>query len=253
MKKEIWKDAKGYEGKYQVSNEGRVKSLARHQQNHGKLQFRPEEIKIPSVKDNDYLFTSLWENGKGKSKYIHRLVSQAFILDYSEDLQVNHKDMDRQNNNLDNLEMVSSSKNHQHAKEFKGKLRGVRNKGNSWIAHATKEGKYFHIGCFKTALDAYNAYRDFYFKENKTYPWSEETQKKLESVEEYKVEKKFDPTFKNVGKKRGVHKKGNKYYAIMWDKKNKKQIFVGSFNDKEEAYSAFYDYYLNYYGIAPWQ
>ena len=103
--KEIWKDIKDYEGLYQVSNWGEVKSM---NYNHsGK-----EKILKPGTYKSGYLYVVLYKNNKRKHFSIHRLVAEAF-LEIPEDikqyigtvyLQVNHKDENKQNNNVENLE-----------------------------------------------------------------------------------------------------------------------------------------------------
>lgn len=94
---EIWKDIKGYEGLYQVSNLGRVKSL-------GNNKRRKEKI-LKQVEDGGgYLFVLLCKNGKGKMFKVHRLVAQAFTPNPNNYPQVNHKDENKQNNCVWNLE-----------------------------------------------------------------------------------------------------------------------------------------------------
>ena len=116
---EIWKDIKGYEGLYQVSDLGRVKSLKRYKKNHTKLQLI--EGKIMSIhkqygkKDNEYLSIVLYKNNIAKNKFIHRLVAEAFLDNYDENLQVNHKDGNKLNNNVENLEMLTRNENVLHA------------------------------------------------------------------------------------------------------------------------------------------
>ncbi len=76
--KEIWKDIKGYEGAYQVSNLGRIKSLSRY---NAQNAFIKEKILRQGVKKG-YLSVSLSKNRKAKQFYVHRLAAQAFIKDY---------------------------------------------------------------------------------------------------------------------------------------------------------------------------
>lgn len=97
--KEIWKDIKGYEGLYQVSNLGRIKSV------------RKKIIKSPSLAGRGYYRLTLCNNGKNKSFYIHRLVAQAFISNPNNLSQVNHKDENKLNNCVDNLEWTDCKSN----------------------------------------------------------------------------------------------------------------------------------------------
>ena len=91
---EIWKDKKDYEGHYQVSNFGKVKSIK-----FGK------EIILKLNKDKDgYLQVTLCKNNIKKVYKVHRLVAQAFLDNPYNLSQVNHKDEDKTNNNVDNLE-----------------------------------------------------------------------------------------------------------------------------------------------------
>ena len=103
--KEIWKDIKGYEGLYQVSNKGNVKSL-----NYNRTG--EEKIRKPMVNNNGYLIVELWRNGKNKKLLIHRLVLMTFNpIDNMDKFEVNHRDENKKNNNLDNLEWCSRNYN----------------------------------------------------------------------------------------------------------------------------------------------
>lgn len=97
--KEIFKDIKGYEGLYQVSNYGNVKSL------------KNNIIKKPSKLPKGYLQMRLSKNGKCKYISIHRLVAQAFIPNPQFKPCVNHKDCNPQNNCVDNLEWCTYKEN----------------------------------------------------------------------------------------------------------------------------------------------
>lgn len=108
---EIWKDVVGYEGYYQVSNLGRVRSLDRIASNGRKIKG-----KILSAKVNTppyYPRVSLSVNGKMKLVQVHRLVAQAFVYnpDPEHKTQVGHKDESRTNNRADNLEWVTPKEN----------------------------------------------------------------------------------------------------------------------------------------------
>lgn len=101
---EIWKDIEGYEGLYQVSNLGNVKSLKRK----GRL----EERLLSQVKDKDgYLAVQLYKLGEGKRTSVHRLVANAFLPNPDNLPQVNHKDETPSHNNVDNLEWCTQKYN----------------------------------------------------------------------------------------------------------------------------------------------
>lgn len=96
---EIWKDIKGYEGMYQVSNLGRVKSLERMMKNR-KCE---EIIKVPSITNKGYYRLPLCKYGKTKYFHIHRLVAETFIPNIENKPTVDHIDRNKLNNNVSNL------------------------------------------------------------------------------------------------------------------------------------------------------
>lgn len=113
---EVWRDAVGYEGLYQISSWGRVKSVARLKNwGNGGVKFCEERIMYHSYDYKGYPVIILRKDLKRKSVKIHRLVATAFIPNPEGKLQVNHKDGNKSNNNLTNLEWVSNSENQRHA------------------------------------------------------------------------------------------------------------------------------------------
>ena len=108
---EIWKDIQGYEGFYQISNFGRVKSLARLSiQNH----LLPEKI-LKQSELNGYYKVNLQNKEGVKSHQVHRLVAIAFLANTDNKPCVNHIDGDKHNNNVNNLEWCTVSENNKHA------------------------------------------------------------------------------------------------------------------------------------------
>ena len=100
---EKWKDIKGYEGKYQVSNYGRVKSLYTN------------KLKNTAIKNTGYECVDLYINGKRENKTIHRLVAMAFITNPNSYKVINHIDGNKVNNNANNLEWCTQSYNIKHS------------------------------------------------------------------------------------------------------------------------------------------
>lgn len=128
---EIWKDIKGYEGYYQVSNTGKIKTLEHNIIRHnGKRLTIKEKILNGSKDTKGYLQVELKKDGKRNIKFIHRLVAETFIENPNNKLQVNHINGDKSNNGIDNLEWVTCSENIHHAwknglnKPIKGEAHG---------------------------------------------------------------------------------------------------------------------------------
>ena len=100
---EIWKSVCGYDGVYEVSNLGNVRNV-----NWRGLGYR----NLALVRDKDgYLVVTLCRNGLQRVTRVHRMVANAFIDNPYNKPQVNHKDEDKTNNRIDNLEWVSSHEN----------------------------------------------------------------------------------------------------------------------------------------------
>lgn len=126
MRGERWKDVVGFEGRYQVSNTGRVKSLPfmqRYLLRNGREAFRKTKEKIRKLKVNNsgYATVTLTLDCVETTFLVHRLVAQAFVGGAGE--TVNHKDGVKANNRATNLEWSSWSDNHLHAVELGLRLR----------------------------------------------------------------------------------------------------------------------------------
>lgn len=110
--REIWKDITDYEGLYQVSNLGRIKSLKRETTyiyKRGGTHTISEKIIKQFKSKKGYLNCFLYKDGKRKTYKVHRLVAQAFLGE--SDLTVNHKDENKGNNKISNLEYMTNKDN----------------------------------------------------------------------------------------------------------------------------------------------
>lgn len=111
---EIWLDIKGYENLYQVSNFGQVRSLDHYASNGIKdILYKGQILKPFLDGKHNYLNVCLSKNNVRKKYQIHRLVAEAFLTNKKR--EVNHKDGNKQNNCVDNLEWVTSKENKEHA------------------------------------------------------------------------------------------------------------------------------------------
>ena len=113
---EIWKDIKDYEGYYQVSNFGKIKSLDRIVKDKGKERYQHLKEKEIHSTDNGrgYQIVSLRKDDKRKNKYVHRLVAEAFIPNPNNLSEVNHKNLNKKDNTVDNLEWCTNVENKRH-------------------------------------------------------------------------------------------------------------------------------------------
>lgn len=136
---EIWKDIKGYEGVYQISNLGRVKSL----------KFKNEKILKPNLTTSGYYSVHFMKNRIKKPYTIHRLVARHFLNEI-EKFEVNHIDRNKLNNRYDNLEFISHSDNVKHTY-----LTG-RKKQKKFINGRTKFIIDLETGIFYSFSDFYN-------------------------------------------------------------------------------------------------
>lgn len=117
---EIWRDVKDYEGFYQVSNLGRVRSIPRILSDNRCKRIFKGRILSPGLQSNNYLGVWLYKNGKSKSVLIHHLVTETFIGERPYLHDVDHKDRNHLNNTLDNLNYKAISLNRgEHRKTLK--------------------------------------------------------------------------------------------------------------------------------------
>ena len=126
MTEEIWRPVVGYEGLYEVSSYGRVRSLDRYDRRN---QFRKGKLLKNKDNGNGYLICSLSKNGIIKNKYIHRLVVEAFIERPDGLYEVNHKDENKKNNSVDNLEWCDRKYNNTYGTKIEREIKTKIKKG----------------------------------------------------------------------------------------------------------------------------
>ena len=155
---EIWKDIPNYEGYYQVSDLGRVKSLQRK-------RILKEFIMVTYVNNKGYLFVNLWKNGKPSKKYIHQLVAICFLnhnpCGYK--IVVDHINHDKKDNKLINLQLLS------HRNNVSKRINATSSKHvgvcwnkicKKWESTIYSNGKNIHLGLFVSELEASKAYQN---------------------------------------------------------------------------------------------
>lgn len=158
----------GYEDRYEVSNSGEVRSIGRHEYmswSGGTRFWRPKTLR-QYAKDNEYLFVTVSDGGgysTQKPKYVHRLVYEAFKGRIPKGLIINHKDKNRANNCIDNLEAITQRENCLHGLQGRAKSSrypGVykETKTGYWKAMARDGGKKIYLGKYDTEELAHEAY-----------------------------------------------------------------------------------------------
>lgn len=121
----MWKDIIGFEGQYQVSNKGEVRSLQRYVKGaRGSKRLLKARLMRISTNVHGYASASLCKDAKLKTLVVHRLVAKAFLPNPKNKPCVNHKDGNRLNNNVNNLEWVTYSENTKHA--FKPNINQIK-------------------------------------------------------------------------------------------------------------------------------
>tara|TARA_R110000851_G_C12789186_1_gene536185 strand:+ start:120 stop:635 length:516 start_codon:yes stop_codon:yes gene_type:complete len=158
--KEIWKDIHGYELLYQISNLGNVKSLERITSHNHK---KKERILVLNKNSSGYLLVSLYKNSLQKTFSVHQLVAISFLNHKPNGftLVVNHKDFNKKNNNVDNLEVVTVRENVNQKHMLSSSIyTGVSwsKSNNKWHSQIHIEKKSKSLGFYKTEEEASIAY-----------------------------------------------------------------------------------------------
>lgn len=161
---EIWKDIPGYEGLYQVSNLGNVKSLPRLVKRKG-LVLLKEKILSPGISSGGYFTVSLCINNKAKTKTIHKLVAITFLghIPCGYELVIDHINNDKLDNRVENLQVVTHRFNvYKTKKTFSSKHKGVHwnKETKKWRSMININGKNVFLGGFTNEEEAHEAYQN---------------------------------------------------------------------------------------------
>lgn len=116
----MWKPVTGYEEIYEVSRSGQIRSLGRYVNNNGTQVWREgKPISLSQIKSG-YMVFSARKSNKRKTLYVHKCVAEAFIENPDNLKEVNHKDHNKKNNDVTNLEWVTHQENMVKSSEFYG-------------------------------------------------------------------------------------------------------------------------------------
>lgn len=141
--KEIFKDIPGYEGSYQISNYGNIITIPRERVKGGLL-------KTFVNKNNGYLYARLYKNGKGKTVIVHRVVADVFLPKIDGKDFINHKDKNKTNNKITNLERCDRTYNNRYSMAVK-------------VGQYTLDGNLIKV--FDTVIDACKEVNDYHISE----------------------------------------------------------------------------------------
>jgi hypothetical protein len=158
MNKEIFKDIPNYEGTYQVSNLGNVKSL-------GNEKTRKERILKPADNGHGYYRVNLCKEGKKKTMKVHVLVAMAFLNhnpDGTHRICVDHINNNPLDNRVENLQLISQRENTSKDKKGSSKYTGVswHKRHNKWMVSIAINGKSKHLGYFTDEYEAHLTYQN---------------------------------------------------------------------------------------------
>ena len=160
MIEEIWRPIEGYEGLYEVSSYGRVRSLDKYDSMNRFLRGRILRLFTDGL---GYLRAQLYSNSKRKSFLVHRLVAQAFILNPDNLPQVNHRDENPSNDNVDNLEWCDGKYNVNYGTRI-DRIRDIRLKNGTYTGLSKEE---YRKKRYQEKKDKINEQRREYYRENR--------------------------------------------------------------------------------------
>ncbi|HSE99845.1 MAG TPA: NUMOD4 domain-containing protein [Nitrososphaeraceae archaeon] len=221
---EEFRDIPDYEGLYQVSDLGRVKSLSRVILKNGKYPFESQPRILKANLATTYLKVNLYKEDIVVTKSIHQLEAVSFLnhTPWNNDLVVNHKNFIRWDNRFENLEIVTKRENgNQKHLESTSKYTGVSwsKSKNKWSSVIYVDGKSKHLGYFDDELEASKYYENAFIA--------------IQNGDNIKVKHtEFSSKYKGVY----YHQATSKWKSrILLNKIDK---FIGSFDTELEAYEA---------------
>ena len=168
MEKELWKDIPNYEGLYQVSNLGNIKSLPKYSYREcGKVHcFYKEKILVKSINIHGYIWIALYKNRHRKIYKLHQLVAMAFLNhkpDGTQKIVVDHINDIKSDNRLQNIQLITQREN-----AFKTQGKGSsKHKGvslckrtNKFVSQIRINGKQTFLGRFNNEEEAHQSYQN---------------------------------------------------------------------------------------------
>lgn len=225
---EEWKDIPGYEGYYKVSNMGNIKSFKRN--------IEKGTVLKTIMGKRGYPLINLTIDGKSSQFLIHRLVATCF-LDNPDNLPIiNHKDLNKTNNYVNNLEWCTYRDNVSHYYENTENIsnfRGVYKQGNSYVTQIHIEGARYHIGSYKKEEVAQCVYK-------KAIDIYEKGGKNAFIMFKNTLDSKSSSKYKNVYFDKS---RGKWLGSVVYRGKN---ILKKRFNTEEDAISRVINVYLEY-------
>lgn len=228
MKTEIWKNVVGYEGLYQVSSFGRVKSLDRNKWHGSGWYILKGRVLKSCNSSNGYLLVGLYKKSRITGKRVHQLVAESFKnhKPNGHKIVINHIDFNRENNHVSNLEIVTSRVNgDQKHLRSSSKHTGVCcvEVQKKWVSQIRVNGKIIYLGRFDNEKEASEYY--------------ENALAAIKNNKEIKIKKrKQSSSYKGVI----LHKRSGKWIARI--KINKKTKHIGYFKNELDAYNARFEY-----------
>ncbi len=224
------KNIPGWPG-YQATSDGKIIGLEKiRDMPGGGTRIYHKRIMKKTIKKTGYFQLDLYQNGKHKTYHVHKLIAITFLGECPEGYQINHKDGNKLNNNVSNLEYVTPRENSTHyclKQKSSSKYTGAKwcKKKQKWLACFTIGQKQYHLGYFDLEIDAHNKYQTCLKAHNNGQSIDQFilTQKPAEFISEFK----------------GVHwvKQRKKWKAAKT--KNKERIHIGYFTSEIAAYNAY--------------